>query len=135
MPRSEYKLNITKEELLEKLKTSSLRKIAGELGVNTSTISRKVKREGIKLEQNVVRQDYYKAIVKAQEIRKKFKLKVPIDLEALCENMGIVVKRTELPKSISGIIEDAKTIFINKSHKPTRQNFTIAHELGHILFY
>lgn len=66
---------------------------------------------------------------------------VPVDLDALCNDMGICVSYEEMNDDTSGSIEKSGdnwcdyTIRINQSDPETRQRFTIAHELGQFLFH
>ncbi len=60
----------------------------------------------------------------------------PVDVEAIAAFLGFTVLRYPFPDTTSGLtfIEDGiKTIGVNSKHAPTRQRFTIAHELGHYL--
>ncbi len=68
---------------------------------------------------------------------KLHKATLPIDVLAIARNYADV-RFEPLPKSIDGLVshktrnEESK-IVVNKSSPETRQRFTIAHELGHIL--
>lgn len=59
----------------------------------------------------------------------------PRNMVAICNKLGINVQESyNLENDISGLIykeDDTYTILVNAHHAPTRQNFTIAHELGH----
>lgn len=63
--------------------------------------------------------------------------KPPVDVERICESIGLSVVRKNV-ESISGFIvqNDGKVaIGVNSSNIPARQRFTIAHELGHYLLH
>ncbi len=58
----------------------------------------------------------------------------PVDVEKVAESLGFLVTRFPFPEGTSGatvIDGTARTIGVNERHYPTRQRFTIAHELGH----
>lgn len=59
----------------------------------------------------------------------------PRNMVAICNELGIKVKESyDLENDVSGLIykeNDKYIILVNGFHSPTRQNFTIAHELGH----
>lgn len=62
----------------------------------------------------------------------------PVDLERLASDLGIRVNSTYLPNGISGeLVKDGDnyTININASDPPTRQRFTLAHEIGHFVYH
>ena len=61
---------------------------------------------------------------------------LPVKVVKLCANMGIPVKLYKSADKNSG--ETAKingnpVIFVNEDDYPSRQRFTVAHELGHII--
>lgn len=59
----------------------------------------------------------------------------PVDVEHIAWEMGIRTERTFLKEGVSGMIRSEPgtdpTIYVDESEIPTRQRFTIAHELGH----
>lgn len=67
----------------------------------------------------------------------------PVDVEWMCEELGIIVEFEEdLPYSGESFIdlgngfeEPIAVMTINLSERETRQRFTIAHELAHILLH
>lgn len=71
------------------------------------------------------------------ELVNHFRQYVPVDVEGLAFALGVPVEYVDLPEDISGMIEphplSGYQIFVNSKHPPTRQRFTIAHELGHFL--
>lgn len=63
---------------------------------------------------------------------------LPVDVRRLAKLEGIQVDRTDFGDEISGVlIKDGgrAIIGINGRDAPTRQRFTIAHELGHFLLH
>lgn len=72
-------------------------------------------------------------------IREKHKIKdVPIDVKKIAEENNIQLFQADLDNiqgyNLSGYIRkipEGMKIVINKNHADTRNNFTIAHELGH----
>lgn len=75
----------------------------------------------------------------ARELLVRFNLlKAPIDLEALCKEIGIpVTVSTSIKKLYSGEISldsqgDVK-IWVNALNHSNRKRFTLAHELGHLI--
>ncbi|MEO0625256.1 MAG: ImmA/IrrE family metallo-endopeptidase [Pseudomonadota bacterium] len=61
----------------------------------------------------------------------------PVDVIRLAEDLGVRVNETFLDGEISGeLVRNSNGGFeinVNASHAPTRQRFTVAHELGHFL--
>ena len=59
----------------------------------------------------------------------------PVDVESIAHAMGIRVDYTFLKDGVSGMIQSrppaVPTIYVDTTEHPTRQRFTIAHELGH----
>ncbi|MCE0504187.1 ImmA/IrrE family metallo-endopeptidase [Roseivivax sp. GX 12232] len=58
----------------------------------------------------------------------------PVDLEGLASSLGLKVNYAYLPAGISGeLVSDngSFSININAGDPPTRQRFTLAHEIGH----
>lgn len=60
---------------------------------------------------------------------------LPIKTAALCRGMGIEVKMSDKLDTggKSTVLGDRALILINAADPPTRQRFSIGHELGHIL--
>jgi Zn-dependent peptidase ImmA (M78 family) len=121
---SDIKLDEIHSMLKEKL---TYQQIADHYGVNQGTIYNMIKREKQKRFQLPSR--------KAKEIIKQFEITdPPVDLKAIAKHEGFKLFFNKLPSNISGIIESnkkEKNIFINSDHAPTRQRFSLGHELGH----
>lgn len=63
---------------------------------------------------------------------------IPVNLEALARNLGLRVAYEPLDPEVSGYIHrsgDAWEIVVNSRHAPTRQRFTLAHEIGHYIYH
>ncbi len=63
---------------------------------------------------------------------------LPVDVVALCHNMGIRVVKTPLLHPDAGdgfscFINGVPCVCLQRGTAPARQRFTVAHELGHIL--
>lgn len=75
----------------------------------------------------------------AVNLRQEYNLGLPVDLDALAQRLGVRVERVELSQDIDGFVNldwAAPCITINKKAKrgyPARQNFTLAHEIGHVV--
>jgi Zn-dependent peptidase ImmA (M78 family) len=83
--------------------------------------------------------------------KKRIKLKVmdilghynitspPVPVENIALDMGLVIRREPLEEGdVSGLLYQSGTsamIGVNSQEPPTRQRFTIAHELGHFLLH
>jgi len=69
----------------------------------------------------------------------RFRRSIPVDLDSLASAIGLRVKYAYLTDEISGMLErnetDAFVVTINSSHVPTRQRFTLAHEIGHYILH
>lgn len=62
----------------------------------------------------------------------------PVPVHEIAESQGIEVSYDHFDGDVSGMLfrKDALVaIGINSSHSPTRQRFTLAHELGHFLLH
>lgn len=76
-------------------------------------------------------------VLKAQEVLKEFGItNAPIDVEAIAARMGVTVSYESYKEELSGVLvkeKDRNVIGVNSFHSKTRQRFTIAHEIGHLL--
>ena len=62
----------------------------------------------------------------------------PVPVAAIAASQGAQLTYTEFDEAVSGMLyreSDTVLIGINASHAPTRQRFTIAHEIGHLLMH
>ncbi len=63
----------------------------------------------------------------------------PVPVELLAEQAGAIIYYEPFDGRLSGMIHRQPNgrvvIGVNSSHAPTRQRFTIAHELGHLLLH
>lgn len=60
--------------------------------------------------------------------------KLPIDVEKIAKHLGLQVIRQDLGADVSGLLitgQGSAIIAVHESQIPTRQRFTIAHEIGH----
>ena len=60
----------------------------------------------------------------------------PVKMKPLLEKLGIELVAEDLDKELSGVLikEDQQILIaVNSNHSPTRQRFTIAHEIGHFV--
>ena len=60
----------------------------------------------------------------------------PVKLKPLTRKLGIDLVFEDLDEELSGVLikEDQKVLIaVNSNHPPTRQRFTIAHEIGHFV--
>lgn len=63
---------------------------------------------------------------------------VPVPVEALARSLEATLTFEAYDGDVSGMLyrtEDQAVIGVNSSHAPTRQRFTIAHELGHLVMH
>ncbi len=73
---------------------------------------------------------------KAKELRRGFEGILPVPVNEIAKRKGITIKYGALEEDMSGFLftRTGQTVIgINAFHSPTRQNFTIAHELGHFV--
>lgn len=66
--------------------------------------------------------------------------KAPVDVLKLAQSQGAVVQFGPMPDELSGFLyrsgpNEKPIIGVNSLHSETRQRFTIAHELGHMLLH
>jgi Zn-dependent peptidase ImmA (M78 family) len=80
-----------------------------------------------------------KAEARAQEVLKEAGISsAPVPVDALARGHGAQLSFEPFRGGISGMLfrdERRKVIGVNATHGPTRQRFTIAHELGHLLLH
>ena len=57
----------------------------------------------------------------------------PVAVDSIARKKGILIRYVPLDQDLSGMIfvKETTVIVINSLHPPTRQRFTLAHELGH----
>lgn len=61
---------------------------------------------------------------------------IPVPLETIAYSLGFQSLAFDGDDNLAGAIEhSSKRIFVNSKHHPTRQRFTLAHELGHAVFH
>jgi Zn-dependent peptidase ImmA (M78 family) len=79
--------------------------------------------------------------LQAESLLKKFAVKhAPVPVQKIAKGVGAVVQRVPADDSLSGFIyreRASKTtvIGVNANHAPTRQHFTLGHELGHFILH
>lgn len=65
--------------------------------------------------------------------------KAPVPVRRIAAHLGAEVRREPLEGHVSGLIYirhgQSPVIGVNSAHSKERQRFTIAHELGHLLFH
>ena len=69
-------------------------------------------------------------------LRKCEMSQAPIDVEAVAIRIGAIVTYEAFTEDLSGVLvkEKARTVIgVNSFHPKTRQRFTIAHEIGHLV--
>ncbi|MDO8295022.1 MAG: ImmA/IrrE family metallo-endopeptidase [Caulobacter sp.] len=73
------------------------------------------------------------------EAIKRAQRTAPVDVMGLAGDLGVRVNVMRLDEDVSGELKrvsgDVFEINVNALHPPTRQRFTIAHELGHYLYH
>ena len=76
--------------------------------------------------------------VEHQLLIKKYKKDIPLKLVYLAKDLGIVVKKATLEANISGEIKESDgvvTIRVNRHDAPSRQRYTLAHEISHFFLH
>lgn len=80
-----------------------------------------------------------KTITETLEIVNHFRERIPVDVHGLALALGASVSEENLGPSVSGILqkhgEERFSIQVNASHPYRRKRFTIAHEIGHLVFH
>lgn len=76
---------------------------------------------------------------KAQDVLEKSKIcEAPIPVEKLAGELNATIRHQAFDGEVSGMVHrqgEAAVIGINSNHPTTRQRFTIAHEIGHLLLH
>lgn len=63
---------------------------------------------------------------------------LPVPIEAIARRLGVDLTYEAYEGDVSGMIyryDDHAVIGVNSSHAPTRQRFTVAHEIGHYVMH
>ncbi|MBV9215319.1 MAG: ImmA/IrrE family metallo-endopeptidase [Acidobacteria bacterium] len=63
---------------------------------------------------------------------------IPVNLELIAEELGILVRHGKINNDVSGVIfkEGTETVIgINEGEPPERQRFTLSHEIGHFVLH
>ena len=74
----------------------------------------------------------------AEEVHEKLGIEIPVDLPAVCQQLGGELLEEDLGEEIDAKIEksgDSFKIIVNRNKPNTRNNFSIAHELGHLFLH
>lgn len=90
------------------------------------------------MSQSATKADFARAQREALKLLDKFELNTPpIDPENVAEFLGITVTFVDFSNNdISGFFDNQlKEIVVNKAEDSARNNFTIAHELGHAVLH
>jgi len=78
---------------------------------------------------------------KAYELLKELSIKtIPTPLDEIAKHFNITIQEDDFEGDISGVLfrdpdENQTIIGVNSRHFKQRQNFTIAHELGHFMLH
>ncbi len=64
----------------------------------------------------------------------------PVPVEQIAQGLGVEITRTNAEDDLSGFLlrdvsRNRNVIGVNAAHSRTRQRFTVAHELGHLLLH
>lgn len=85
--------------------------------------------------------EWNKLTPEERHIIEPFLQEVPVRIASIARALGVEVKSATLKPRISGQIQKSETsasgfrIRVNRHESPTRQRFTIAHEIGHYLLH
>ncbi|MET9564910.1 ImmA/IrrE family metallo-endopeptidase [Streptomyces tauricus] len=75
----------------------------------------------------------------ARELLTRFGIEQPpVNPVLLAEKLDVLVVHQEMKDDVSGMLlrrDEQRVIGVNENHAPTRQRFTVAHELGHLLLH
>lgn len=72
---------------------------------------------------------------------RRAQVKVPVDIDGLCRELGIFLHQVSLDEAVSGEIFPVPSAYgsyqinVNSRHSGTRQRFTVSHELGHYVYH
>ncbi len=75
---------------------------------------------------------------KARELLAEVGARVPVDVNAVAEYLGLSVVEEDLEGSVSGmlVLKDGRGVIgVNENHHPNRRRFTVAHEIAHYLLH
>jgi Zn-dependent peptidase ImmA (M78 family) len=76
---------------------------------------------------------------KAKELLEKSNIrKAPVPVEKLASALNAIVRYQPFDGDVSGLVhnQDSQAVIgVNSNHAETRQRFTIAHEIGHLLLH
>ena len=74
----------------------------------------------------------------AADILERFGGALPLDLKRIAEQLGCEIVHRPMSSEVSGLLireNDRVIIAVNRDDARTRQRFTIAHELGHLVMH
>ena len=76
---------------------------------------------------------------KASDLLRQCKVtQPPVDVEFIARGLRIVLRRVGFAKDVSGLLArkgDMVLLGVNRTDSPTRQRFSIAHEIGHFVLH
>ena len=76
--------------------------------------------------------------IEHQLLIENYQKELPMKLGSLAKDLGIVVKKATLGANISGEIKESDgvvTIRVNRHDAPSRQRYTLAHEISHFFLH
>lgn len=77
-------------------------------------------------------------MIEFNKIKEDYIHSIPVNVIGLANALGIAVYEAKMENSLSGYIskdEEGYYICVNDKHAATRQQFTIAHEIGHFILH
>jgi len=81
--------------------------------------------------------NYSRARSRVQELLRG-QIEPPVNVEEIARALGASIQPFDMEDDVAGVLYrqgDHRVIAINSRHSPTRQRFTIAHELGHLALH
>jgi len=93
------------------------------------------------MKEDFKRPDYQGVIKSSERFYKLTKQRATsrLDIEKAAAALGVTILKSDLKGEVSGYLfiskGSAPIIGVNKRHPETRQRFTIAHELGHLMLH
>ncbi|MCG8562675.1 MAG: ImmA/IrrE family metallo-endopeptidase [Hyphomicrobiales bacterium] len=79
-----------------------------------------------------------------REVVRRRQYSVPVDVQAIAEDLGINVWSWDMGPDVSGMLarqsppdggRSGYAIYVNNQHHPNRMRFTIAHEIAHFILH
>lgn len=91
----------------------------------------------MKLPETKIREIEASALAVLQDVREDDDISLPIDIKKILDKYNLSLKEGNFqdPNIAGAFDRDKGVIYLSKDDSPTRKQFTIAHEIGHLILH